>query len=280
MPRAPSRSPRNPPNDEASAELPGTSTVAMSVRILDTLAEHRQPLGVSELARRLNESKGRIHRHLATMRALGLVSQDAATERYGLGWKLLQLGAAANDSFGIRRIADEHVTSLRDATQHTAVFAIPADKEALVLTSVTSENRIAILVKHGVKLSVSGSAMARVVLAFASPALQQEALAAPLVAYTEASLANPAAVARRLKAIQQRYFDVAVNENAYGISTLAAPVFDEQGGIAGAVGIVGSPYTIPTKPAAELIQAVQACARAVSEALGSRRWDAAPRCAA
>src|SRR5690606_16947563 len=97
-------------------ELPeaGNQSVAMSVRILDELAAFGQPIGVSELARRLNESKGRVHRHLATMRALGLVSQEAVTERYGLGWKIFQLGSAANESFGIRRIAEEHLVRLRD----------------------------------------------------------------------------------------------------------------------------------------------------------------------
>src|SRR5690606_10375908 len=163
-------------------ELPesGNQSVAMSVRILDELAAFGQPIGVSELARRLNESKGRIHRHLATLRALGLVSQEAVTERYGLGWKIFQLGSAANENFGIRRIAEEHLVRLRDVTQHTTVFAIPANKEALVLTSVLSESRIAIMVKTGVTISASASALGRVVLAFSSEALQKEVLAAPL----------------------------------------------------------------------------------------------------
>lgn len=248
-------------------------SVAMSVKILDELAAHGEPIGVSELARRLNESKGRIHRHLSSLRALGLVSQQPVTERYGLGWKIFQLGAAANEGFGIRRIAEEHIARLRDLTQHTTVFAIPANREALVLTSAMSGNRIAILVKHGVTLTASASALGRAVLAFAAPALQADVLKGPFTAYTDASLTDPSVIAERFAIIRQRYYEVAVNENAYGISTLAAPVFDEQGQIAGAVGIVGSPYTIPANPSPALVHAVQSCARDMSEALGSRTWD-------
>ncbi len=267
--------PRKAPAAPSPAEDNGLAnqSVAMSVKILDTLAAQGEPIGVSELARRLDESKGRIHRHLSTLRALGLVSQQPITERYGLGWKIFQLGSAANESFGIRRIAEEHIGYLRDATRHTTVFAIPANREALVLTSALSGNRIAILVKHGVTLTASASALSRVVLAFADPALQEEVIGGKLTAYTDASLTDGERVRQRLEIIRQRYYEVAVNENEYGISTLAAPVFDEQGYIAGSVGIVGSPYTIPVEPDRALILKVQECARTMSVALGSLAWD-------
>lgn len=261
--------------DTAAAEAPGVAnqSVAMSVKILDELAAAGEPLGVSDLARRLNESKGRIHRHLSTLRALGLVSQQPVTERYGLGWKIFQLGAAANEGFGLRPIVEEHILRLRDSTNHTTVFALPANHEALVLTSALSNNRIAILVKHGVTLKASASALGRIVVAFSSPELQQEVLAMPLRHYTESSITDPAVLAERFERIRQRYYEVAVNENMHGISTLAAPVFDEQGLIAGAVAIVGSPYTIAPTPNPELIATVQRCARDMSEALGSRAWE-------
>lgn len=267
-------------NTVASAELesadnPGVAnqSVAMSIKVLDELAAAGEPLGVSDLARRLNESKGRIHRHLSTLRALGLVSQQPVTERYGLGWKIFQLGAAANEGFGLRPIAEEHIARLRDSTNHTTVFAIPANHEALVLTSALSNNRIAILVKHGVTLKASASALGRVVVAFSPTELQQEVLATPLRQYTDASITDPAILAQHFEQIRQRYYEVAVNENMHGISTLAAPVFDEQGLIAGAVAIVGSPYTIPPTPNPALVATVQRCARDMSEALGSRSWE-------
>ena len=50
-------------------------SVTMSARILGELATSAQPLGVSEIARRLGESKARVFRRLATMEQWGLVSQ-------------------------------------------------------------------------------------------------------------------------------------------------------------------------------------------------------------
>ena len=67
-------------------EADGNQSVAVSVAVLEALADAGRPLGVTELAARLGESKGRTHRHLSTLRALGLVAQDETSDRYLLGW--------------------------------------------------------------------------------------------------------------------------------------------------------------------------------------------------
>lgn len=266
------------PRHEEAGAAPGNQSVAMSVRILDEFARAGHSIGVSELARLMGESKGRVHRHLTTLKALGLVNQERQTERYGFGWKVFQWAAAVGENFGIRRTAERFLTELRDATQQTAVYVIPANEGALVLSSVSSDARIVIQVKQGVTVTASGSGLARVVLAFAPPDLQQRVLGRPLHIYTDASISDVQVLSARLESIRKRFYEFAVNENVHGIATLAAPTFDSEGQIAGAVGIVGSPYTIhPDGPeAARLVQAVQACARRISEEFGSRRWETAP----
>ena len=54
----------------------------VAVRVLDALAQSGQPMGVTEIGRTMGESKARVHRHLATLRKLGLVYQEAGSERY------------------------------------------------------------------------------------------------------------------------------------------------------------------------------------------------------
>ena len=264
-------------NTEVGATA-GNQSVAMSVRVLDEFARAGHSIGVSELARLMGESKGRVHRHLTTLKSLGLVSQEQNTERYGFGWKVFQWASAVGENFGIRRIAERFLTELRDATQQTAVYVIPADGEALVLASITCDARISIHVKHGLTVSAGGSALGRVVLAFSSAALQERVLARPLPGYTEASISDPKTLADRLALIRSRHYEFAHNENVHGIGTLAAPIFDSTGQIAGAIGIVGSTYSIrPDDPGTpQLVATVQECARRVSMEFGSHRWDSIP----
>src|SRR5437867_12751292 len=80
-------------------------SVAVVAQLLDELAAAPAPMGVSEIARALNQSKARIHRNLVSLKNFGLIDQDQATEKYRLGWKLFQLGERAGVQSNIRALA-------------------------------------------------------------------------------------------------------------------------------------------------------------------------------
>jgi DNA-binding IclR family transcriptional regulator len=247
-------------------------SVTMSARILGELATSAQPLGVSEIARRLGESKARVFRHLATMKQCGLVSQEQAGDAYQLGWNIYRLGVAAANQFGLTRVAQRHMTRLRDTTGETTALAIPANGEALVVGSVQSERQVALSIRQGVVIPANASALGRVVLAFSDEETQQRILERPLQASSPQAIVDPAQLRRRLASVRQHYYEVAVNENDYGIATLAAPVFDSDDRLAAAVAIVGSPLSITKTPDKRLLDAVQDCAAAISAELNASAW--------
>jgi DNA-binding IclR family transcriptional regulator len=72
--------------------------------------------------------------------------------------------------------------------------------------------------------------------------------------------------------IRERWWEVAVNENNFGIATLAAPVFDAHDRPCAAVAIVGSSLRIDEPPDAELLAQVKGCAASISAELGSQAW--------
>lgn len=262
------------PPDPAPAELPsaGNQSITAAARVLGELAAARQPLGVTELARRLGESKARVFRHLATLRQVGFVAQEPDGDRYQLGWNLYRLGMAAGEQYGLAPVAQRHMTQLRDRTQETTAMAVPAGGDALVMASVASERQVAISIKLGVVIAANYSALGRVLLAFAEPAVQQQVLARKMVPRTPQSLTEPARLRQRLARIRERWWEVAVNENNFGIATLAAPVFDAGDRPCAAVAIVGSSLRIDEPPDAELLAQVQGCAASISAELGSQAW--------
>lgn len=266
---APSRTPQPGREPEAS---PGNQSITAAARVLGELASARQPLGVSELARRLGESKARVFRHLATLRQVGFVDQERDGDRYQLGWNLYRLGIAAGEQYGLEPVALRHMTQLRDSTQETTAMAVPAGGDALVMASVASERQVAISIKLGVVIAANYSALGRVLLAFAEPAVQQQMLARKMVARTAQSITDPARLRERLARIRERGWEVAVNENNFGIATLAAPVFDAHDRPCAAVAIVGSSLRISEVPEPELLEQVQGCAASISAELGSQAW--------
>jgi DNA-binding IclR family transcriptional regulator len=252
--------------------LAGNQSITAAARVLGELATVRQPLGVTDLARRLGESKARVFRHLATLRQVGFVTQEPDGDRYQLGWNLYRLGMAAGELYGLAPVAQRHMTLLRDRTQETTAMAVPAGGDALVMASVASERQVAISIKLGVVIAANYSALGRVLLAFAEPAVQQQILARKMVARTPQSITEPARLRQRLVRIRERWWEVAVNENNFGIATLAAPVFDAHDRPCAAVAIVGSSLRIDEPPDAELLAQVKGCAASISAELGSQAW--------
>jgi DNA-binding IclR family transcriptional regulator len=258
----------------SAADEGSLDSVAFVARLLDELAAAREPLGVTRLAHALDDSKARIHRYLASLRRAGLVEQDAATERYRLGWKLFQLGEAAGQQFDLRRLADGHLRRLRDLTGLTALLSVPVNGEALVIAAVESERNVCITVKPGNRPAAHCSAQGRIVLAFADDAVRERLLRRRLAAFTPHSIAQPEAVRRRLAAVRERLYEDAPNEILTGMNTLAAPILRVGDALVGTIGIVGSIQDIPSPPPREQVELVRGCAAALSAELEGTLYQA------
>ena len=251
--------------------------VKVTVRILDELALAQRAMGVTELADLLKETKPRVHRHLSTLREMGLVEQDQSTDRYRLGWRVFQLGEAAGTQFDLRSRAEPYLVRIRDELRETAVLAVPLNGRPMVIA--TADNiyaRITISVKPGNRPVPHCSALGRVTLAFSLPALQDEVLAGALPGETPQSMVDPAQIRLRLALIQEQFYDLSDSEVMVGVNTVAVPIFRDGNVLAGALAIVGSIQNVPNPPLKKQVKVLHACASELSTQLNSdayARWQ-------
>lgn len=245
--------------NESANETPGAASVqavGVAFAVLESLSQTPEAIGTSELARRLGLTKARIHRHLSTLRELGFVEKDSATDGYRLGWKSYKLGMAVAENFGLRRIAHRHLLRLHKDSGQTVALAMPAGPDAVtVVETLESTGVIAITVKAGSIIPASTAALGRAILAFRPDAPDEVSLAG----------------------VREHWFAVAVNERLPGVAALAAPVFDDSGRAVASVGVIGSQAHITDPPRADLLEQVQEAAARISAALRSTRWQQAPR---
>lgn len=251
------------------AGAPGTiiQSVVVAASVLEALAAAGKPVRLTELAEQLGEAKARIHRHLTTLRSVGLVDQDRSSERYRLGWKLVNLGQAAADQFEIRAVAEPFLLRLRDLAHQTVVLSVPVNGEAMVTMVMESANLVTISVRQGARLPAHASAQGRIALAFSSPELQKRILARKLPQLTPRSITDPALIRGRLQQIRDQLYEHAPGDTLLGISTLAAPLLDHEDRLVGIVALVGSEQDIPAPVRPEQLRLVQACAAAISAKL-------------
>lgn len=242
----------------------------MAFAVLQELAGSTNAVGTSELARRLGETKARVHRHLSTLRELGFVQKDASTEGYRLGWKSYRLGTSLVENFGLRKLAHRHLLRLHHESGQTVALAMGTGAELTVIDAIQSTGDIAITIRAGSMIAAVPSALGRAVLAFQSEEVQQQALAAA----PRGNRPPPGAgdLAATLKNVRKRWYELANGERLPGVAALAAPVFDDRNEVIGSVGLIGSALVINAPAPAALLAPLQEAARLISEELGSTAW--------
>lgn len=258
-------------------KLNSVEAVKVTVRILDELALAQRAVGVTELADLLGETKPRVHRHLSTLKEMGIVEQDQSTDRYRLGWRVFQLGEAAGSQFDLRLRAEPYLARLRDELRETAVLAVPLNGRPMVILNVDNVYaRITISVKPGNRPLPHCSALGRVTLAFAPVAAQEEVLSGELAPETPQSMVDPQQIRQRLALVRERFYEVSDGEVMVGINTVAVPIFRDGDVLAGAVAIIGSVQNIPNPPLRKQVDTLHACAAELSAQLHSdayTRWQ-------
>ncbi len=248
-------------------------SVAVIAQLLDELAAAPAPVGVSEIARALKQSKARIHRNLVSLKHFGLIDQDEATDKYRLGWKLFQLGERAGVQSNIRAMAAPYLKLLSQATGQSALLSIPLNGEALVIAAVDNDSDVSITVKPGNRPLPHCSAQGRIALAYASDAQRERLLSGNLIAPTPHSLIDVQAIHRRLQDIRAKLIEDAPNEALTGINVLAAPILRNSKDLIGIIAIVGSIQNIPSAPKGPMTDLVRGCAAALSKLFGCDAYE-------
>lgn len=266
------------PADDIAEETigsPGTiiQSVVVAARVLEALAAAGKPIRLTELAKQLGEAKARIHRHLTTLRLVGLVDQDRSSEHYRLGWKLVDLGQSAAEQFEIRRLAEPFMLRLRDLAHQTVVLSVPVNSEAMVVSVMESANLVTISVRRGSRLPAHASAQGRIALAFAPAETQKQILARKLPALTPRTITDPGELRARLEKIREQLYEHAPGDTLLGISTLAAPLLDNEDRLVGIIALVGSDQDIPAPVSSEQLGMIHACAAAISAKLHSTAYQ-------
>src|SRR5204862_1059651 len=109
---------------ESTTVLRPVPAVDKAARVLRALADGGRPMGISELARALEVSKGTLRDVLLTLAQFGFVVRDPDT-RFRLGPELRVLANASAPD--LRSLAQPYLVSLMESFGETAILGIVVD---------------------------------------------------------------------------------------------------------------------------------------------------------
>ncbi len=196
---------------------------------LEAIATH-QPIGVSALARLLDEDKSAVQRALMTLADEGWIRTTIEPPtRWEVTAHIFAVASAAHGSNDLRRRARPILARLRDESGETVLLAVP-DVKRFVIADVIESRQMLRMVPHvGDVISPLNTATGRSMLAFMG-CEQQIALL---------GVEPDQQLSESLEQVRARGYAISEGETNVAATNLAAPIFELNGALAGAIVVCG-----------------------------------------
>lgn len=145
-----------------SVEAPASQTLSRGIRILELLADAREPLAIDEIAQRLQVHRSIAYRLLRTLEDHGLVARDSAGH-VGLGPRMAAL--AAGVAHDLQAEALPELTAIANELGMTCFLAVLDRDECITLASVEPRHAIAAVAQRpGARHSITVGAPSKAIL--------------------------------------------------------------------------------------------------------------------
>lgn len=240
------------------------AAVTRSLAVLDVLADGGE-LGTNEIARRTGVNASTVSRLLATLAAEGYVDQ-AASGRYRLGVRLVQLGNAVLDRLDLRELSQPALRALVEATGETATLSVPGEGEAMTIDFVRSPSSVQGVAQVGRPSVAHATGTGKVMLAFGGAPIP----GGPLQRYTARTVVDPLRLAREIEHVRTQGWAAAIGEREDDLAAVAAPVRDSRGELAAILGVQGPIARFDANARASVLEPLRAEAMSLSVRLGWR----------
>lgn len=235
--------------------------------VLDAFSSERPVLTLSELSRRAGLPLSTAHRLVRELTARGALERDESGG-YRVGLWLWEIASLAPHGTGLREAALPFLEDVYEATHQNVQLAVLDGAEVVYVERISGRDAIRIQTRVGGRLPAHVTGVGRVLLAFAPPQVQEDALAAPLKRYSERTISSADELRRVLADVRRDGYAISEGQIEPDAVSVAAPVYGRQDTVVAAISIVAPADATDPRT---VVPAVRAAARGISRALGAPR---------
>jgi DNA-binding IclR family transcriptional regulator len=242
------------------------STADRAIDALLAFSDERPVWSAAELAVHFAMPRSTLYRYLNTLRGVGLIAEDEHG-RYRLGPRILQLARIAKLNSSILSVASPVIAELSRCFNETVIINEKVGHEMITLERVETRHTVSVSSLRGQLLPWPAAASAKVMLAFADSAEQEELLRLMTpVRYTPKTIANRKALRAAIKLIRGQGYAVGKEELDADVCAVAAPIFS-RGECRFSLSIAAPTFRLPDDRLPAMIAAVKAAALAITTEL-------------
>jgi len=214
----------------------GDSVIERLVRVLATFDAHHTEQSPSDIARRAELPPSTGHRLVADLVGGGLLERDEMG-RVRVGMRLWELATRGSRALGLRQAALPAMERVQARIrQHTQLGVLDGD-QVLFLERLSHPQAGANITRIAGRLPLHASSSGLVLLAAAAPVVVERVLASPLAQLAPETIADPAALRRKLAEVRRVGYAIAPGSIEAVSTGIAVPVRD-RGTVIAALGVV------------------------------------------
>ena len=244
------------------------SSVGNAMRLLKTFSDSEYEIGISNLARRLGLGKSTVHRLASTLVAAEFLERNPETGAYRLGLALFERGMLMRRKMSFVSEARPYLRALMERTGESVHLTVLDHGSVLYVNNLASPQAIRMQSNLGARVPAYCCSEGKVLLAYASPEVVDQVLAAGLTPRTPKTIVRPQRLRDELTLVRARGFAVDDEELEIGLRSAAAPIRNHRGDVVAAVSIAGPVQRVSKKTLQRFAGDVASAGRAVSQRLG------------
>ena len=208
----------------------GNQSLARGLGILALLAQEGGEMGIRDIGRRLDISTSIVHRLVRTLSETGFVEQNAATQRYRIGFKAFDVGNSYLRFHNLESLAAAELSKLANEHQLNAFLGVIQGDAAVYLITMQSSAPITIRSVPGTRAPLHTTAIAKAIMAdWPDDAILNLLGQRRLEAVTPHTRTDPQEILKDIRAARRKGYAVSDQEYVEGVLTIGASIRDRSG---------------------------------------------------
>jgi DNA-binding IclR family transcriptional regulator len=237
--------------------------------VLDLLKEADEPLGVREIARRLDLSASVTQRLLNSLAGKGYVEQTGNSRRYQIGYAVLALAQHVMDRDRLIALSRAQLDELAAGGCYNGFLGVRRADVGVYVAAVQSQSAVVVRARPGETMPLHSTALGKALLID----MDDGAVSAlfgdrPLARLAERTVTDVEQLIDQLRLARSMGYTTAISENLDGIISVGAPVRDATGAIVAAISLAFPRAVFPRVRVPDVAESVMTAAARISIGLG------------
>ena len=219
------------------ADYKPIKSLLKGLKLLEAFTSEDYMLGFQEIVLKTKMPKATVFRLLHTLTSEDYLHFDSKLKKYFMSPRIMSLGSVFLSGMKLREVALPYLEELSRVCGQNVNLTILDGKEILYVEHISKRDLLKINIHVGSRVNVYQTACGRAILAHLPPdrlrRVQEELLVDPDAVKTIGAKGEK--LIMRLEEVRRQGYALNDEEFTKGVRSIAAPVFDRQGCVEGAV---------------------------------------------